>query len=265
MKRKVLASLLVIAVVAGLVGAGTWAWFSDAATGNANTFTAGTLSIDNSLVTAAVAFTIPNMAPGDVTGEYVVTIKNDGTIDLAWLGDWQFTGSPALRDALYIDYAKMEFLAPTSGISWLDDATTGYGPGGGAATDTNGEDVFITNGVGSGPYPVTYNALAALSSFGVVTFNNWNNNAGMVPGSAYEHAGALKPTYSYKLTVKFGMAPGAGNGYQGLGPVTAKLQVNATQINSAALQLQGVPAATADSWTVPVTGWMNLQIADQTE
>jgi hypothetical protein len=83
----------------------------------------------------------------------------------------------------------------------------------------------------------------------------------MVPGSVYEHAGALKPNYSYKLTVRFGFAPTAGNEYQGLGPVTAKLQVNATQINSAALEAQGVPAATAPG----LVTWANSQIADQAE
>jgi len=254
-KRKVLASLLVIAVVAGLVGAATWAYFSDTATSSENTFTAGELSIDNAGVTGAAAFTISNMAPGDVTDEYSVTIKNDGTIDLAWLGDWQFTDG-SLYNALYIDYAKMEFLSPT-GANWLDDPAAGY--------EADGSDLFILDGRGHGPYPGPYNDLADLSPFKVVTFNNWNNNPTMVPGSVYEHAGALRPGYSYKLTVKFGFAPGAGNGYQNLGPVTAKLVVNATQINSAALQLQGVPAATADAWTVPGTGWMNVQIADQDE
>lgn len=241
-----------IGVVAIAAGAGTLAYFSDTETSTGNTFTAGTLSIDNNGLTNAVAITIPNMAPGDVTGEYSVTIKNDGDIDLAWLGDWQFAGSPTLMNALYIDYAKMEFLSPT-GADWCSDTTGGY--------EADGSDLFILNGVGHGPYPSWYNTLASMSTFSVVTFNNWNNNAGMVPGSVYEHAGALKPGYSYKLTVKFGFAPGAGNGYQSLGPVTAQLKVDATQINSAALELQGVPSASAPG----LVTWMNAQIADQTE
>jgi hypothetical protein len=188
------------------------------------------------------------MAPGDVTGEYSVIIRNDGSINLAWLGDWQFSGSNALMNALYIDYAKMEFLSPTLS-DWCSDGTSGY--------EADGSDIFILNGVGNGPYPAWYNALAAASTFGVVSFNKWNDNGGMVPGSVYEHAGALKPGYSYKLTVKFGLAPGAGNEYQNLGPVTAKLKIDATQIVAAAI--------------TPYTGgwaditWLNNQIADQTE
>ena len=47
----------------------------------------------------------------------------------------------------------------------------------------------------------------------------------------------------------------------GIGTVQVKLVVNATQINSAALQAQGVPAASAPG----LVTWMNNQIADQTE
>jgi hypothetical protein len=57
------------------------------------------------------------------------------------------------------------------------------------------------------------------------------------------------------------MAAGAGNEYQNLGPVTVKLVVNATQINAAALQLQGVPPASSPGIAI----WMDAQIADQTE
>jgi predicted ribosomally synthesized peptide with SipW-like signal peptide len=247
--------LLFIAMAAilsiGLIG-GAFAYFTDTATTTANSFTAGTLSIDNNELTSITAFTIPNMAPGDVTGEYSVIIRNDGSINLGWLGDWQFSGSPALMDALYIDSAKMEFLSPSL-ANWLDDATPGY--------EADGADWFIKDGTGHGPYASWFTYVAGLSSFGVVTFNNFNNNAGMLPGSVYEHMGALKPGYAYRLTVKFGFAAGAGNSYQGLGPVTVAFNVNATQINSTALQAQGVPAA-----SVPATvGFMNAQIADQTE
>ena len=254
--KKILFTLMTVVLCLGLVG-GAFAYFTDTATSTTNSFTAGTLSIDNSQITGAVAFTIPNMAPGDVTGDYVVTILNDGSINLGWLGDWQFTGSPALCDALYIDYAKMEFLSPTL-ADWLNDGTE---TGSGTDYEVGGADLFILNGTGHGPYGSWFTTIAGMSGFGVVTFNNFNNNAGMVPGSVYEHAGALKPGYYYRLTVRFGFAPLAGDAYQGLGPVTAQLQVNATQIVAAALQAQGVPAASAPG----LVTWMNAQIADQTE
>lgn len=259
--NKILKSVAVIAFVAAIAVGATSAYFSDTATSSTNTFTSGTLSLKNEGLVDAPAITIPNMAPGDVSPEYSIIIKNDGSMNLAWLGNWQFDGGvdgeTDLKNALYIDYAKMEFLAPNGTTSWLDDATTGYGPVSGPATDTNGQDVFIENGTGHGPYSSWYTTLAGASPFGVVSFNKWNDNAGMVPGSVYEHAGALKPGYSYKLTVKFGMAAGATDLYQGLGPVTAKLQVNATQLVSSQI------SALTGSWADMT--WLNNQIADQVE
>ena len=248
--KKILIAVMSVVLCLGLMG-GAFAYFSDTETSSTNSFTAGTLELDSAGITSASPIVITCMAPGDVTGEYVITIKNIGCIDLAWLGDWQFTGSPALRDALYIDYAKMEFLTSTD-ADWCSDPTTGY--------ETDGSDLFILDGVGHGPYPGWYNTLAGLSTLGVVTFNNWDDNNGM-GSTPYEHVGALKTGYKYRLTVKFGFAPGAGDGYQNLGPVTATLVVNATQINSAALQAQGVSASSAPG----LVTWMLAQIADQTE
>jgi predicted ribosomally synthesized peptide with SipW-like signal peptide len=251
--KKLLFTIMACVLSLGLVG-GAFAYFTDTETSSTNSFTAGTLTLDSAGIASATPIVISCMAPGDVTGEYVITIKNTGCIDLAWLGDWQFTGgggTPDLMDALYIDYAKMEFLASDGTTVWLDDATTGY--------EADGSDIFIMNGVGHGPYPSWYNTLAAASTFGLLSLNKWNNNAGMVPGSVYEHAGALKQGYSYKLTVKFGFASGAGNTYQNLGPVTAKLVVNATQIVASQIQ------ALTGGWPYGDLSWLNAQIADQTE
>lgn len=242
--RRILFSLMVIAVVAAMIGGGTLAWFSDTAESESNSFTAGTLSIDDNLVAQTDAIEFDPMAPGDVTEEFVVTIKNDGSINLGWLGDWQFAGGTDgavdLKDALYIHSAKMEFLKP--------DGTDTWEPA----------DTFITDGRGSGLYPGWYNTLADLSPFRVVTFNNWDGNNGMGV-TPHEHMGALKPDYSYRLTVKFGFAKQAGNDYQGLGPVTAKLVVKATQINAEALEaIAGHTSAWGDH-----VNWMNAQIGKQ--
>jgi len=257
--KKILFVLMACVLCIGLVG-GAFAYFTDTETSTTNTFAAGTLDLNDVGITDAVEIELPCMAPGEVSDAYVITIENNGCIDLAWLGDWQITGSgtsPDLKGAIYIDYAKMEFLSPLD-ADWLDDATAGY--------EGDGSDIFIMDGVGHGPYPGWYDTLAGMSSFGVVTLDVWDDNGGMIPGSVYEHCGALKEDYKYRLTVKFGFAPDAGNAYQGIGngvgnPVTAKLVVNATQINSDALQAQGVPAASAPA----IVTWMNNQIADQTE
>jgi len=65
--NKVLASLLMIGVVAAMAGAGTFAYYSDTATSVDNTFTAGTLDLvlyDNGGIPVAMGVG-GNVAPGD--------------------------------------------------------------------------------------------------------------------------------------------------------------------------------------------------------
>lgn len=80
MKSRVLVSMLVIGLIAGLVGAATWAYFSDVETSSDNTFTAGTLNLqvgDSDPTTVQV--TLSNMYPGQ-SGAYDWALKNTGTI-----------------------------------------------------------------------------------------------------------------------------------------------------------------------------------------
>jgi len=88
-KRKVLASLLVIAVVAGLVGASTFAFFSDTED-SSNTFTAGTLDLQlrNDEVGdwsdgVTNTWSSPNWAPGDPEVVAELRMKNIGTTGAA--------------------------------------------------------------------------------------------------------------------------------------------------------------------------------------
>jgi len=238
--KKILASIFVIGILALAMGYGTYSYFSDTKTSSENTFTAGILDI-NLGESETAEISISNMAPGDITGDWVITIKNTGTIPLAWFGDWVITGGVKLGEAIYIDYAQMEFLDST-GV-----------PGEWEQTDN-----FITNGVGSGVYPDWYNTLAGLSNFGVVTLDVWDGNNGMGT-TPYEHMGALKPGYSYRLTVRFGFAAGAGNDYQGdvVNPVTIKFKVDATQVNAGALD------ALHSGFSIHLT-WLNAQLAKQT-
>jgi len=248
MKSRMLVSFLVIAVVASLIGGATMAWFTDTDSAGEATFTAGTLSLDVSdgLTTFAELsdIKIDCMNPGDVYPEIVITIVNDGTKNLAWFGDWSFTctdetKTDALLDGIYIHSAKMQFFGP--------DETSTWEP----------EDQFIANGVGSGSYPQWYNTLAANPPFPVISLRDFDNNNGM--GSApWEHMGALKPGYSYKLTVQFGFYEGVGNEYQGnvASPVKISFKVDATQINDDALDgLQPGFSRHLD--------WLNAQIAKQ--
>ena len=80
--KKVLFSLAALALVIGMVGAGTFAYFSDTETSNGNTFAAGTLDLkvggkDDPI---AAQITISNMKPGD-TGSKTVALANAGTVN----------------------------------------------------------------------------------------------------------------------------------------------------------------------------------------
>ena len=80
--KKILISLMAIALVIGLVGAGTVAWFSDTETSTGNTFTAGTLDlkVDGANDPLPVKFTLTDLAPGS-SGTITYVLANVGSID----------------------------------------------------------------------------------------------------------------------------------------------------------------------------------------
>jgi predicted ribosomally synthesized peptide with SipW-like signal peptide len=87
MDKKILASMLIIAVASTLLGAGTVAYFSNTETSTGNTFTAGTLDLklshdSNGPWTDGVTgtWTLSNMMPGDETPTASVFFKNLGSI-----------------------------------------------------------------------------------------------------------------------------------------------------------------------------------------
>ena len=243
--KKILLSLAVITIVAvGAIGA-TRAYFSSTATSTTNTFTAGTLKL-NAGGFGTFDFGPLTLAPGQITGEKSITIKNDGTTNLAWFGDL-VVGGNKLKEAIYIDSAKMEFLDTHGNVSSVDWPEL--------------TDNFITAGRGTGPNSTWYESLAnAATPFQVVSLKAFDGNNGM--GTApYEFMGALKPGYSYRLTLKFGMAANAGNEYQAdvVGePVTVSFKADATQVNVA--QIQTLNASWAASSLVD---WANTQLSHQ--
>lgn len=86
MKRLIISSLLIICVAALVVSLGTFAYFSDSASSTGNTFSAGTLYINDGSHTFTITPDSPwgNMAPGQTrTGSF--TITNNGTIDMGSL------------------------------------------------------------------------------------------------------------------------------------------------------------------------------------
>ena len=83
--KKILGLTVAALLVIGLVGGGTWAYFSDTETVSSNTFTAGTLDLD--LDGGSVAsFSIANTYPSDNRPAADWTLDNNSTIPAAaWL------------------------------------------------------------------------------------------------------------------------------------------------------------------------------------
>jgi hypothetical protein len=234
----ILIAIVAIATIAiGTIGAG--AWFTDSATSNVATISSGTLSIADGQVSETVIGVITNMAPGDETGIATITIVNDGTMNLAWFGNLIVSDS-ILKNVVFIKDAEMKFLSPTN-QNWQPlEGTCPAGP-----------DHFITLGLGTGCWPTVWGGPDHLATLAV-----FDNNPNMAPGTPYEFMGALKPGYKYQLTLQFGFWDNAGDAYQGQGPMTIHLKVDATQIKFGALEA-----------LYPSLGnmldWMNTQIGKQ--
>jgi predicted ribosomally synthesized peptide with SipW-like signal peptide len=244
MKSRMLVSLLVIALAAAVIGGATMAWFTDSDETGDVTFTAGTLKInvDDTFDGEPIdVLEFDNMNPGDVYDEIKILIENTGTKKLAWFGDWSVevgNDGGKLLDAIYIESATMEFLNPNSN------------PGMWETTDT-----FISEGKGQYAHFIGLQD----TEFGVVTLRNFINNGGMGV-DPYEHMGALKPGYAYRLTMQFGFHSDAGNEYQGdvTDPVTLKFKVDATQVTEGALNKiqEGFDRH---------LGWLELQLGKQAD
>lgn len=219
MKRNIIISLILIGLLAFGAGFGTYAWFTSQAVSGNNEFKSGTIKLKELGESDFKLGAIDNMAPGDVTDVATIEIKNIGTLDLAWFGHFAFSGDEELKEALYIDYAKMEFFE--DGI--LDEAAT---------------DEFIVNGEPSGQYAAGWQP-AVDEEKGVVTLNKFLAYNAMGPGPGYQ-AGALIPGNSCKFSIKLGFLPTAGNEYQGKS-LNIKYIVDATQINQGALTAYGMP------------------------
>ncbi len=79
LNKKIIISLITLGMLAAVVSAGTWAYFSDTKLGANDTITSGTIILNGVNVTDT--YTIPNAAPGDDNAPIAnVTITNAGTL-----------------------------------------------------------------------------------------------------------------------------------------------------------------------------------------
>jgi predicted ribosomally synthesized peptide with SipW-like signal peptide len=80
--KKILVSLMTIALVSALIGGGIYAYFSDVETSTGNTFTAGTLDlqVDSENPWTSTAVTVSDMEPGVAAADVDLTCENVGTL-----------------------------------------------------------------------------------------------------------------------------------------------------------------------------------------
>ena len=90
--KKILISLMSIALVIGLVGVGVFAYFSDTEDSTGNTFTAGTLNI--TLGTSSWSAGFDNMKPGD-TVNFTLPVNNAGSLPLNYTVTTTLSGTLA--------------------------------------------------------------------------------------------------------------------------------------------------------------------------
>ena len=136
--KKILISLMAIALVVGLVGAGTVAYFSDTETSTDNTFTAGTLdlNLDGGNVNV-VKFTVADTYPGASGGE-TWTLLNIGSL-------------AGYVDLENISVANAEnYDANTNEAEAVDDLDTSNAIGGGELGVNLDVVLFWDDGTGGG-------------------------------------------------------------------------------------------------------------------
>lgn len=250
MNKKLIIGLLLIGVLAFGAGIGTFAWFTASVTSQNNTFTTGTLALDDGISEAFdLTGTVGNLKPADVTNLVTIDIINEGTLDLAWFGRFVVTNDTfqlegvqrSLTEAIYIDNMKMEFFNPEGG-SW------------------ESTDEFIIDGRGAGTYASHFEGLVD-PNLQVITLKNFLQDNTMGAGGGVQ-MGALKDGYSYRISFKLGLAPLADNDYQGR-TMNIEYQVNATQLNPNALDalFEQVDYLTGAGSNHEV--WLNQQLAKQ--
>lgn len=249
MKLRIVISMVIVAMAAAMVGGATLAWFTSEAVSEGNTFTAGTLRLDiNDSLASDGSFaidieTLENLAPGDVMDEWIILhIVNEGSLDLAWFGRFFVDGD--LAGAIYIEDAQMEFLNAD-----------------GEADKWEVTDHFIHQGRGHGPYPTFYESLAEQSEYGVVMLTDFLAANAMGSGGGV-HMGALKPGFSYRLSVRLGIAELAGNEFQGKS-ATIHFEAVATQVNAAALEHLFAETDWLAGAGSTHLSWLNNQLAKQ--
>jgi len=175
--KKILMSVLVIALVAVAVAGATGAWFSDTEESTGNTFTAGTMDLNiESGPGATSPVTFVDMAPGDVVSG-TVAVKNIGSLNGTLYGRTTYVNA----DADPNPFGNCNLAEVLDVTSWQDPTMGPFNPG-----------ITIAQLVGQ-PHDVTIDSV------------DWMDYGTLATGA----------TGTFDMQVTFNT--GAGNCYQGDG------------------------------------------------
>lgn len=129
-RNKIISSLAALAVIVGAGSYGTFAAFSETASVNGNSFTAGTLDISDGGTTSAI-FTLTGLRPGDAAVQKCVRVVNSGSLSF---GSLKFYG---VQSGVLAGYLQVQ-------------VERGTGATGGATADCTGftgGSVIVANGL----------------------------------------------------------------------------------------------------------------------
>ncbi|MDF2531706.1 MAG: Camelysin metallo-endopeptidase [Clostridia bacterium] len=115
MNKKVIISLVLVALMGFGTAIGTFAWFTSTATSNNNVFTAGTIALDvNGQTDGSFDIALNNsglVQPGDIltggdNGIAMITVKNNGNLPMGTFSRFTLANDTGLLDDMKItDYA----------------------------------------------------------------------------------------------------------------------------------------------------------------
>ncbi len=192
--RKILGLTVAALLVIGLVGGGTWAYFSDPETSTGNYLSAGTLDLDlNGVDTGVTLFNVGDLYPG-ASGNASATISNSGT----------------LGGELGIEFSAITNTESTGLTEYEQDG--GSGELGAQATiaviiDKNTDEIWSTGDIGLKSDNSTYNHPDALDYQTIDSYatDNWSD----------VYTGNMTAAASDKFIIAYNVPTSANNTIQG--------------------------------------------------
>jgi predicted ribosomally synthesized peptide with SipW-like signal peptide len=268
MNKKVIISLVLVALMGFGTAIGTYAWFTSQATSNDNVFTAGTLTVDLKANggNAENSFSIGGLLqPGDIVtkdatgrpGMAKIEIVNTGNVNLGFFDNFALTSfDKDLADKIYFKNWKNSYHVKKGDVYvqvW--------------------EDQFITNGVAKyhdredaegNNLPNSNNI--DLNEDDKISLNEWldASNRDQVAIANGWHVGGLLPNAKFVQEFELAFDESATSAYMGRS-LTGEFKVIAGQVNKveAVDNLMDINTIPEGTGSINVLAHMNARIQEQ--